>query len=476
MSSRRRQNHNQSQARSPSLPNSNRSGSPPSEAPSSQPESDDSSPTPFYNTTFSAHRVSPLYIGEEPLSSKRLQTIAHRLRDTLVGDVVRGVEVGLGADGGEDRGALGRAGALEAVEIRWVRMSSLLDIGLSSGRGGGRGDSAELGSDDGGGDEDGWNKTVALLSRKSALHIALRYEAASCSALLLPDLSEDGDGNGNGSEKVARSGFWVGNQKADAIPAADPKQFVSMPLLLLRMPAPLKAIIGDFISTSFDCRVSPLRLGTRSIVRGWESWIQEAGLPTRGPLAKDVVITLGFFLPPPEGDSGDQTEEDDAEQQGLKSIDIFIPTTELRKFVGAGRDSAAGRSKRKASAGETWEEDVKKRRKLAGRLHEEGWEWRKPSTDNAQSDEQSALHEQEFTEALGLYVDRHLGLNMFHPGVRITKIACGGFVMSEGRVKIFAPTDLGEAPGESQASSPGQRGAVYKLLRGLTAKAKCRDV
>ncbi len=33
----------------------------------------------------------------------------------------------------------------------------------------------------------------------------------------------------------------------------------------------------------------------------------------------------------------------------------------------------------------------------------------------------------------------HLALNIFHPGVRITKTACSGYVMTEGRLKISTP-------------------------------------
>ncbi|KAK4446888.1 kinetochore complex Sim4 subunit Fta1-domain-containing protein [Podospora aff. communis PSN243] len=346
--------------------------------------SDFDSAVPFYNTTFSAHRVSPLYIGKQKLTPRRLETLAHRLRDMLVGDVVRGVEVGMEGD----FLGLGRVGSLEAVEVRWVALKGLLDLGR--GREGSR------------------------------------------------DLGEEED---EGEE-----------------------EFLRMPLLLMRMPVPLKGVMAEFLATEFDCRVSALRLGTRSMVRSWEGWIRTAGLPTKGPLAKDVVVTLGFYIPPKEGveDADEEEEEEGSGQMGLKSIDVFIPAAELRKFVDAGAEF--WRTKPKGTAA-TWEEDAAKRRKLAGRLHEEGWEWRQKRT----GDEVSALEEQHFTEALGRYIDKHLGLNLFHPGVRIIKIACGGFVMSEGRIKVFAPADLREADGGSASS--GQRGAVWELLKGLVGKA-----
>ncbi|KAK3354005.1 kinetochore complex Sim4 subunit Fta1-domain-containing protein [Lasiosphaeria hispida] len=366
---------------------------------------------PFYNTTFSAHRVSPLHLGTTPLTSARLHSLAQRLRDTLVGDVVRGVEVGLD---GEDH-VMGRAGALEAVQVRWLRVRDVLECG--EGRG---------------------------------LSFEVRYEAAVCMALLLPAPSgEEGE-----------------------------EGFLEMPLLLMRMPAPLKTVVGEFLETAFDCRVSALRLGTRSMVRAWEAWIAAAGLPTRGPLARDLVLSLGFYVPPAERDAADE-QEAEAEAKtdqplGLKSIEVFIPAVELRKFVDAGSSDSTQQSNHKTEGNWGWEDDPKKRRRLAGRLREEGWGWRASTNTEGDDGASSALGEQPFTEALGRYLDQHLGLNLFHPGVRIIKIACGGFVISESRLKVFAPANLGEAA-EGDDTSSGQRGAVWELLRGLVDKAQARD-
>src|ERR1700761_9004372 len=78
--------------------------------------------THLFNTSFSTYRVSPLYVGgKRALDDARLHVLAQRLRATLVGDVVRGVEVGLDG-GGEDL----NLGALERVELRWVEAAALL--------------------------------------------------------------------------------------------------------------------------------------------------------------------------------------------------------------------------------------------------------------------------------------------------------------------------------------------------------------
>ncbi|KAL2020637.1 hypothetical protein VTK56DRAFT_8127 [Thermocarpiscus australiensis] len=459
---RRRQNR-------PPQPESPRPASPAPSNDQSRQEADEPSgfpPLSFYNTTFSAHRVSPLYLGSEPLTTSRLQVLAQRLRDKLVGDVVRGVELGLGPDGGEGS-VMGRAGALENVEMRWVSVADVLDIPQEGEENTGV-DDMDLG--------DGrteWRRVAENLGRKRALHISLRYELASCTALMLPPLKDDG----NDSPSAGQVRFSVGVSADDMNweQSVDPAHFLSLPLLLLRMPAPLKAAIGDFLSTTFDCRVSAMRLGTRSLVRSWEAWIRSAGLPSRGPLAKDAVLSLGFYVPPPDKantqgqNSGQEPAAD--QQLGLRSIDVIIPAAELGKFVAVGKRLAKTETKRPGSTGWAWEVDPKKRRTLAGRLYEEGWEWRTASD----RDNGDAPAQQPFTEALACYLKEQLSLNLFHPGVRVIKIACGGFVVSETRLKVFAPPGAGgtDVGAESVA---GQRRAVCELLGNLIEKAQVQGM
>jgi len=316
----------------------------------------------FLNTTFSLHRISPLFLGSEPLTSARLSLLASRLRDTLVGDVVRGVEVGLE---GDDR-TMGSAGALEAVGIEWTPVASIL----------------------------------TTPDNNKALHISLQYENAVCTALAVPLPVES---------------------------AADDR-FLPLPLLLLRMPGPLKAVILDFLSTTFDCRVSPLRLQTKDLVNAWEGWIREAGLPTKGPLAKDAVLTLGFDLGQSAGSltaisSTAENDESGDEGLGIKAVDIIIPHEDLRRFLRSGQALGA-------------------------------------NSDGA---------DRPFTDAVALYVKHHLALDMFHPGIRITRVACGGFVLSTGRLKIFRPSD------ETSDESP-QYLAVRRLLGELVRRAKGVEV
>ncbi|TDZ38797.1 hypothetical protein C8035_v006538 [Colletotrichum spinosum] len=372
-------------------------------------------PPPFFNTTFSAHRASPLYVGSNTLNYNRLQTLSQRLRDTLVGDVVRGVQVGL--EGNDS--SLGRAGPLERVGIRWVGVDALL-------RGADDADadvSRELRSDTG--------ESNSPVKRR-CLVLEMRYENALCTAMLLPSISdkaEDAPGGGLQSAKELDIPGLPGSGSS-----RDDTHFIRLPLLLLRMPAPLKTIIVDFLSGTFDCRISPMHLGTKSLTSAWERWVQDAGLPSKGPLAKDMVLTLGFYVPPSETAEGE--EEQAAETLGIKSIDVIIPADDLRRFTTEGeailsKDTPS--SKRKALT-QGYEADGRMRKRLAGGKADEGWAWR---TQN----KQSGLP---FLEAVGAYLEKHLALNLFHPGVRVIKVACGGFVLSEGRVKIFTPPGEGD--------------------------------
>ncbi|OHW95887.1 hypothetical protein CSPAE12_05463 [Colletotrichum incanum] len=399
------------------------------ESPSPSSLEDREPPPPFFNTTFSTHRASPLYVGANALTFSRLRTLSQRLRDTLVGDVVRGVQVGLeGSDS-----SLGRAGPLEKVGIRWVGFDALL---------GGADDadivdlSQDLSSDAIDRDTD---------RKKRGLVFEIQYENALCTAVLLPALSDkiqDAQQDRlTSANKLEIPGLLV----ADHL--KEDKHFLHLPLLLLRMPAPLKGIIIDFLSSTFDCRISSVRLGTRSLTAAWGRWIEDAGLPLRGPLAKDMVLTLGFYVPPP--DTTDCNDDQPMEGLGIKSMDIIIPAEELRRFTKEGKALAisgvkpAAATKRKALS-QGYDDDQRERKRLAGGKADEGWGW----IGNSGGEKQGP-----FLYALSAYLDKHVALNLFHPGVRVTKIACGGFVLSEGRVKVFSP--------------PGDDEKVYEPVKNL---------
>ncbi|KAK8060574.1 hypothetical protein PG996_010504 [Apiospora saccharicola] len=500
----------------PSPPPEPRASSSPAPAASEDQDEDDvgghdaQHPLPtLFNTTFALYRASPLYLGPERLNKARLQTLSKRLRDTLVGDVVRGVQVGLTSSSSEDA-TLGRAGVLESVDWRWVPIRKLLPRGAKGSREAAkrrrrqqREGSTELGSREEDTDEDGNSESEDDQDRNAdarALSVELRYENNTFAACLLPRLYKNSDGTED-EENTDAASQWTSTDNATDL-VADRKQFAHLPLLLLRMPAPLRTVLNDFLARTFDVRIRPLRLGTRSVVSSWAAWHMNSGVSgsdddgRRRGLLKDVVLSLGFHVldeslaseaqkkeqgGPSEAVNGDANNNDTHPKTlGLKAIDIIVPGEEVRRFIRAGQqagrdrdEEASGNNKRKGKrkageqASDTGAADKltmspSRRRKLAGGRDDEGWTWRSAEEDTEEKSASAALKEP-FTEALGMYLDRHLALNMFHPGVRILRIACEGFVLSEGRIKVFRPSP-----------EDGIRSA-WRLLDGLVERARGRD-
>ncbi|KAJ2891699.1 hypothetical protein MKZ38_000061 [Zalerion maritima] len=431
----------------------------PAQSPSPAPEFNlPTNPPPrFFDTSFTTHRISPLYTGNSPLDHTRLEAIALRLRDALVGDVVRGVHLA----NSSDISWLSRHGPLERVEIDWVGVEDMLRV---------------LGDDD---SDLGGNSNH---DTRKGLHLSLKYERASYAAILLPALYADvEEAGGSGPEAMdwtsmgpLASAGKKAREKLDGQPA--PK-FLNLPLLLLRMPGPLKITIFGFLQTVFDVRVSPLRMGTRTLVRLLESWIRESGAneETGKMGSKDVVMTLGFGLPrndpvSTDGDEmegieyecGEQNKHETSEpaKPGLRTLDIFVPAKELPRWCGLGQDPVTKRVSH-------WTGDSISRQKLADGKEEEGWGWR-ASTNSGKP---------HFTEALAVYLDENLALDLFHPLVRVTKIACGGFVLTEERLKVFTPPASRPGPsrdgsGESELDVPdGVYRPVWSFMAELTQHA-----
>jgi hypothetical protein len=306
----------------------------------------------LFNTTFSLYRVSPLFLGPTPLTPTRLEELCGNLRELLVGDVVRGVQVG---DGTTDATMSG-AGSLEAVTLQWLPPDGFLD------------------------------------STSKVLHLELHFETAVHTALLLPRLNDD---------------------------RATNDSFIDLPLLLMRMPAPLKTVVAGFLSTTFDCRVSPLRLRSDDLLRIWEQWATDSGLPHTGPLAKDVVLTLEIRLTT-QASSNHVSDISGEATSGIKSIDIIVPNAHLTRLLQAGK------------------------------------EFRSTETvDNHLP----------FTAALAQYLKQHLAFDVTRPGVGVARIACGGFVLSDGRLKLFSPAN--DHPGDTRAN----QAPIMALLRDIIAQA-----
>ncbi|PON27578.1 hypothetical protein TGAM01_v203345 [Trichoderma gamsii] len=359
----------------------------------------------FFNTTFSTHRVSPLFTGAQKLDQARLDRLAHRLRDTLVGDVVRGVQIGLEATDTPT----GQVGPLKAVTFRWFQAEDIL------------GDKAE-----------NWGELSD--EQKRGLWIEMRHENAAYVALLLPGFSRSRQGS---SINIAAAKSWNMGFDTPDMGEADGSQFLRLPLLLLRMPQALKAVIGEWLSTTFDCRVTKLNLGTRTLVSILESWIPQTGLPRAD---SDLVLTLAFNAPVtdpgreavlrPDGDLDEDEDEAEATEPGLRSMEISISASDLRRFLRAGK--ALQKTSNTGPGTALWERDDRERRRLAGSHIDDGWGWLKRKDGS----------EYPLMEALASHLNHHMALNLFHPGVRVIQVSCGGFFLSQSRIKIVKSGDV----------------------------------
>ncbi|KAF9768592.1 hypothetical protein IL306_014065 [Fusarium sp. DS 682] len=360
---------------------------------------------PFFNTTFSTHRVSPMYIGKSRLTNQRLQVIASRLRDTLVGDVVRGIQLRLEA---VDT-SLGQVGALKGVRIEWFHASTFLGedatgLDLEAPRG----DQSDIPYD-----------------QKQGLWISIEHENAAYAAILLPGLSDSSD-----------------SRQID-----DKSRFLHLPLLLMRMPQQLKSVVAGWLAASFDCRVSRVTLGTKTILGIWESWVANEGQNDRGI---DFTITLTFNAPLQASDAlttidKPQTQDEDSASPGLRSIDITISAQDLRRFVRSGEKSSVPRDA-------SWLRDARERRRLAGGNTDDGWAWRTKGPSEKSP----------FTDALGLYLHHHLALNLFHPSVHVTQISCAGFVLGQSRLKIIMHGEISQSLSRAAWSFVAQLGQRVK--------------
>ncbi|KAI0442893.1 kinetochore complex Sim4 subunit Fta1-domain-containing protein [Xylaria telfairii] len=407
----------------------------------------------FFNTTFSTFRVSPLYIARNSLTPAGLETLSRRLRDTLVGDVVRGVQVGLEGD----NATLGRLGGLERVEWRECSLAGIIP---------------SLADDDDDDDDADRRrqKGKARATRRPRhllLCLELEYERATFSALLLPSLDEketyridENDGSlllrdpswtqNRANASRGRGKSKEGSEKDNTPATTTASSFAHFPLLLTRMPAALKTAVIDFLSSTFDCRISALRLGTRSLLRSWERWI---GTGTGGDarqqqqqqqqaLSKDVALTLGFHLEQPPSAAADEPEpQQPPVPLGLKTMDIVVPASEVTRFLRAGERRLTTTTTTSTTTttdhNPPGENERVRRRKLGGGLEEEGWWWW-CSTTTAAPNPTSDPHP--FTAALATYLAHHMALDLFHPGVRVQRVLCDAFALSEGgRVKVFAP-------------------------------------
>lgn len=162
--------------------------------------------------------------------------------------------------------------------------------------------------------------------------------------------------------------------------------FQHFPLLLTRMPAPLRETFMDFLSTTFDARVAVLHLSGSYLTTTFEKYIsdclmgedgEEADLVessrTLRKIVKDVQVLIGFDFA--------------HSASSLQTIEFHLTQEDVPRFV---------------------------------------QRWKKVGNG-----------ESPFMNALSSFVMAHLALDMRNERVRILRIACGAFVLgAEGRIKL----------------------------------------
>jgi hypothetical protein len=317
-------------------------------------------PYPLYNRTYNLYRLSPLHHGDTPLLADRtLRTHAKRLKEQLKGDSVRGVQVDFAS--AEDTAKLG---LLE--ECSWDLL----------------------------GDEDAWIDHHRQLQDPEAsqlspptevrgIEVSLEYSKQSYNALLLRDPSN----------------------------TTAPYGFTALPLLLVKMPGPVREVFLQYLRTAFDAHVAPLRLSSTFITGCMEIYFKHLSASTSTQSIQDVVRQLNVQLAFPSTTTL------------LKHIDVTIAAADVPGFVTRGKH----------------------------------------------------VRDKPFTTALSSYLAKHLALDISYPKVQISRISCNSFHLGTERLKLAAPdtladTSFSDEGGPSQDASAGQL-AVEEFLTSLVREA-----
>ena len=232
----------------------------------------------LYNTSWSLHRLSPLYTPASTttgaandrtspfLSQTVLTQHARRFADILKGEAFPGVDTSL-VDGGLDDGLL-RAGPLKSCQ--WSVLPSERE--WESGNIAGEAVEANAGTTTRGLNYAGVRGVLVTLSYERAVYKAILLRSSTT-----PAYRDD----------------------------AEESDFTHLPLLLTRMPVALKSIFTDHISTTFDARVSPLRLSTPFLEEAMETYMHDLMSNYRGDsirsdlreIIKALNMTLAFAEP-----------------------------------------------------------------------------------------------------------------------------------------------------------------------------------
>ncbi|KAI4649281.1 hypothetical protein J4E93_003597 [Alternaria ventricosa] len=325
-------------------------------------------PYPLYNRTYNLYRLSPLHCHDTPLLvDASLRTHAKRLKEQLKGDNVRGVQVDFAA--ADDTAKLG-----PLDECTWELI----------------------------GDEDAWidrhrqsmDPDASQLSavfqltpeRARGLEVSLEYEKQSYNALLLRDPGVTSSQTG----------------------------FTSLPLLFVKMPGPIRDIFLNYLRTTFDTHVAPLKLPSPFITSSLETYFKHLAARYSTQSIQDIIRQLHIQLAFPNTTTL------------LKHVEITVAGGDISGFVERGRLLQATQDK-------------------------------------------------PFTAALAAYLQQHLALDISHPKVQISRITCNSFHLGTERLKLVAPDPLADTSfsdeGSASQDASASELAVQELYTSLVREA-----
>lgn len=333
-------------------------------------------PYPLYQTTLTLHRLSPLYTPHLFLSDSALASHARRFHDILKGEVLRGVRVGLSSSNDE---GLARSGAL--IGCTW-RILGSADDWMEEQR------AIQKGEGEG-----------FTVKDRGGVYIDVSYERAHYAAILLST-----------PERLSSYSQDPAN-----------KDFTYLPLLLVRMPGPLRDTLISYLNSTFDTRISSLLIPTFSLFSSLEQYITDLQSLTSNSAAaaqqilttvlRDITLTLSFPTAMPS----------------LRTLDITISRDDFPRLLSHGAALCQG------------------------------------STTGKVRDGAHASAGGPLSSAISAYVKQHLALEL-GPAARVSKVACGAFVLGgEGKVKIIVP--------KAEEGGEGWDVATRRFLEGLVEMA-----
>ncbi|KAL4948998.1 kinetochore complex Sim4 subunit Fta1-domain-containing protein [Aspergillus filifer] len=394
------------------------------------------------NTSWTCHRLSPLHhssieikAGSLLKDAAALNLYAARLRDHLTNSLADATGWRAAAGGAEDEpssaGGLSALGALQGCT--WGSISSL-DF---------------LNSEDAEEDSDRAGEPAGLL-------ITLAYENSTYRAamLCLPSESDAKAESRLNAETQAQSQSRVPQKRKRGRPSlksssaatsnTNARTSTTLPLLLTRLPKPLRESLISFLSSNFDTYVSPLRISSAGLAGLLESYVaalqsspssslSSAAAGDEGvevqvqvqDIIRELSLTLSFA--PPIAPS-------------LKALNLGIPRETLGSFLASSPTSVSTSSSSPSSSVlNGLSEYVRKHVAMELGL---------PLPVSLSSSDPSVGEKADEASLVGGYV-------------RLTKIACAGFVVtSEGKLKIVAKDTNGGGDGD------GDGGRNKGALRG----------